>query len=251
MIEPAQDLDGAEPGGIRESPAQRTRASHRWKVARRKAGRRAASFVGAPVVRALSRTWRHTVAGEEHLRSARGDGRGYFMALWHGRMLIPAARHANQGYCILVSPSGDGDVSDTLLRRLGYGVVRGSTSRQGREALRTMLDLLRNGTPIAITPDGPRGPRGVMTQGLAWMASVTGFPVVPCGFVTSSSWHLKSWDRFTIPKPFAKVAYVYEEPIFVARKSEGSLEQATETIRAAMVRAEQRGFELLGVESDG
>jgi len=251
MIEPAQDLEGAEPSPIEVSPPRRTSARHRFKVARRKAGRGAASIVGAPIVRALARTWRPIVAGEEHLRSARAQGQGYFMALWHGGMLLPVVRHAKQGYCILVSPSGDGDVSEMMLRRLGYGVVRGSTSRQGRSALRAMLELLRAGTPIAITPDGPRGPRGVMTQGLAWMASVTGFPVVPCGFVTSNAWHLKSWDRFTIPKPFARVAYVYGEPIYVDRKADGGLEHATQAIGAAIVRAEQRGLELLGLESRG
>ncbi len=251
MIEPAQDLEGAEPSRIEASPGRRSRTSHRWKVARRRAGRSAASIVGAPLVRLLARTWRPVVSGEEHLHNARRDGQGYFMALWHGRMLLGVVRHARQGYCVLVSPSGDGDVSEVMLRRLGYGVVRGSTSRQGRAALREMLALLRSGTPIAITPDGPRGPRGVMTQGLAWMASVTGFPVVPCGFVTSRAWHLKSWDHFTIPKPFARVAIVYEEPVFVDRKAEGGLERATETIGAAIARAEQRGHELLGLESEG
>ncbi len=254
MNEAARDIDDdeGERDAVEPQPAPAPkRSSHRFKVFRRRVGRGLSISVGAPALRTLARTWNQVAAGEEHLAAARAHGGGYFMALWHGRMLIPAARHGQQGYTVLVSPSGDGDVSEMLLRKLGYGVVRGSTSRRGRTALRELLTLLRAGTPIAITPDGPRGPRKVMSQGLAWMASATGFPVVPCGFVGANTWHLRSWDRFTIPKPFSRVAYVYEAPVFVDRKSAGGLESASETIRLAMERAERRGFELLGAEPDG
>lgn len=242
------DDESAPPAPV-EAP--RKRRGHRLKVLRRRVGRDLSTAIGAPVVRALARSWNGVVDGEEHLAAARAHGGGYFMALWHGRMLIPAARHGRQGYTILVSPSGDGDVSETLLRRLGYGVVRGSTSRRGRAALRELLTLLRAGTPIAITPDGPRGPRKTMSQGLAWMASATGFPIVPCGFVGANTWHLRSWDRFTIPKPFSRVAFVYGEPLLVDRKSDGGLESASAEIGRRIERAERRGFELLGVEPDG
>lgn len=255
MNEAARDIDEDEGGDPvvapqPSAPVPAKRASHRFKVFRRRVGRGLSISVGAPTLRTLARTWGQVVSGEENLAAARAHGGGYFMALWHGRMLIPAARHGRQGYTVLVSPSGDGDVSEMLLRKLGYGVVRGSTSRRGRTALRELLTLLSAGTPIAITPDGPRGPRKTMSQGLAWMASATGFPVVPCGFVGANTWHLSSWDRFTIPKPFSRVAFVYEQPIFVDRKSEGGLERASEEIRSGMERAERRGFELLGAEPD-
>lgn len=242
--------EASEP--IESSPPPDARhASHGFKVLRRRLGRSISVSVGAPLVRGLSGTWRAEVDGEHNLALARSYGGGYFMALWHGRMLIPAARHGRQGYTVLVSPSGDGNVSEALLRKLGYGVVRGSTGKRSRAAVREMLRLLRAGTPIAITPDGPRGPRHAMTQGLAWMSSATGFPVVPCGFVGANTWHLRSWDRFTIPKPFSRVAFVYGTPILVDRKAEGGLERASESIRLAIERAEARGFELLGAEPDG
>jgi lysophospholipid acyltransferase (LPLAT)-like uncharacterized protein len=224
--------------------------THRSKVIGRRIGRAVALSLGPPLVRLLASTWRSTVVGEENVAAARTYGGGYFMALWHGRMLIPVSRHGRQGYSVLVSASGDGDVSEALLRKIGYGVVRGSTARHGRAALREMLRLLRAGTPLAITPDGPRGPPREMTPGLAWMASATGFPVVPCGFVAANAWRLRSWDRFTIPKPFSRVAFVYGEPVFVARRGEGILETATAEIAVRMNEAERRGFETLGVEPD-
>lgn len=244
------DID-AEKGAERERPpTRRKHRSHGFKALRRRVGRAFSVSVGAHAVRTLARTWRSTVAGEENVATARAHGGGYFMALWHGRMLLPAVRHGRQGYYVLVSASKDGDVSEALLERIGYGVVRGSTGRHGGEALRKMLGLLRGGTPIAITPDGPRGPPRSMNPGLAWMSKMTGFPVVPCGFVGASTWHLNSWDRFTIPKPFSRVAFVYEEPLFVPRDADVDLESVGQQIRERMERAERRAFELLGVEPD-
>lgn len=248
MNESARDVD--ESRATADRPPARKHRSHRFKVARRKLGRVVALSIAPPAIRGLSRTWRRVIDGEEHVRAARANGGGYFMALWHGRMLVPAAHHGHQGYSVLVSPSGDGDVSEALLEKLGYGIVRGSTGRRASAALREMLRLLRAGKPIAITPDGPRGPPRTLTQSLAWMASATGFPVVPCGFVGASAWHLNSWDRFTIPKPFSRIALVYGEPIYVERRGDDDLALTSDEIRRRMDAAEARGFELLGVEPD-
>jgi lysophospholipid acyltransferase (LPLAT)-like uncharacterized protein len=73
---------------------------------------------------------------------------------------------------------------------------------------------------------------------------------VPCGFVAANAWHLRSWDRFTIPKPFSRVAFVYGEPVYVPRRGDGVLETATAEIAARMNTAEKRGFETLAVEPD-
>ncbi len=251
MNDGAHEIDAEQEDEVEAPPARVKHRTHRFKVLRRRLGRAIAISVGAFAVRSLARTWRPLVEGEENVARAREHGGGYFMSLWHGRMLLPAVRHGRQGYCVLVSASGDGDVSEALLNKIGYSIVRGSSGRRGREALRLMLRLLRAGTPIAITPDGPRGPIKSISPGMAWMSSATGFPIVPCGFVAAKAWHLKSWDRFTIPKPFSRVAFVYGEPVFATRATEGDLERASAEIRVRMDRAERRGFELLGVEPDG
>lgn len=251
MTEAVRDIDEDEPPGPARPPRKPHSREwwHRFKVFRRRVGVAFSVTIGAWLVRALSRSWRVEVEGGEHVAAARAQG-GYFMAVWHGRMLIPAARHGGQGYTVLVSPSGDGDVSQALLGKLGYGIVRGSTGKRGPAALRELIALLRAGTPIALTPDGPRGPPRVMSPGIAWMAGATGFPIVPCGFVGASTWHLRSWDRFTIPKPFSRVAFVYGEPVRVDLRAPGGLESACEELRLCMERAERRGFEILGTELD-
>jgi hypothetical protein len=245
-------MESSAPDARETQPPARAapRSRHRFKAWRRRVGRALAHTLAPHVVRALTATWRIEVEGAEHVAAARARG-GYFMALWHGSMLVPAVRHGHQGYCVLVSPSGDGDVSEALLTRFGYGVVRGSTSKRSRAALRELLARLEAGTPIVITPDGPRGPRRTMSDGLAWMARLTGAPVIPCGFVARGAWRLSSWDRFAIPKPLARVAFVYEPPIHVERGDDGGIIAASARIGAALVRAERRACALAGAEYDG
>lgn len=207
--------------------------------------------IGPFVLRQLSRTWKVTILGDEHLAAARSGSGGHFMALWHGRMLVALPHHAGRDWYVLVSPSQDGDISEALLQGFGYRVIRGSSSRGGARALREMLAVLERGAVLAVTPDGPRGPRHSTNPGLAWMARVTGFAIVPCGFVCDRAWHARSWDRFTVPKPGARLAFVYDAPVRVDRHaSSEAMEAATEQVRAGMMRAEKRGFEQLNKEPD-
>lgn len=220
----------------------------RFKRVRRKLGLPFARWVVPVVLRWLSKTWKSETIGAENEVNTAG---GRFMALWHGRMILSMPIGANRNYHVLVSPSGDGDLSESMLGRFGYHVLRGSSSRGGARALRAMLTLLNDGAVLVITPDGPRGPRHSMNLGLAWMARATGYPIVPCGFACDRAWRVNSWDRMTIPKPGARVVSVYGKPIHVSRDGgEAELDQATALIRESMLDAERRAFERLGVEID-
>lgn len=226
---------------------------------RRSIGGALMRVLGPLFVRVLSKTWKTDVFGDEHLRpegatglASRGEAtRGCMLAMWHGRMLLGVEHGRARNWAVLVSPSGDGEISERMLRAFGYRVVRGSSSRGGARALREMLAELRAGSVVILTPDGPRGPRHAMNPGLAWMSRATGFPVVPVGLATNRAWHLSSWDAFTIPKPFARVAIVFGEPIQVARESNASdLDAATESIRERIFDCERRGFAHVGASED-
>ena len=117
--------------------------------------------------------------------------------------------------------------------------------------MRQMLAVLDEGAVLTITPDGPRGPRHSINPGLAWMAKVTGRAIVPVGFACDRAWRMRSWDRFMIPKPWARIAMVYGAPIHVEdRGSEEGLEAASASVRAALFEAETRAFEQVGEERD-
>lgn len=198
----------------------------------------------------LSSQWKYDIAGLEHLDKEL-ERKGALIAMWHGRMVVPVHPFRDRGWHVLVSPSEDGDLSEGMLHRFGFKVVRGSSSRGGARALRELLGVLDDGGVVAITPDGPRGPMHNVNLGLAWMARATGRSVLPFGCVADRTWRLSSWDRFTIPKPGARVALTYGPAVAVAREGgDAELARAAQAIREGLFAAERAGFARLGVEPD-
>ena len=213
-------------------------------------GRRLAPLFAIPALRLLSSSWHTEVLGASNRDSAL-DSEGCLYALWHGRMLMGISSEGRSRMSILVSPSRDGSLMDPILRAYSHDTVRGSTSRGGARALRELLGRLRAGGRIVITPDGPRGPRHSMNEGLAWMARATGFPVLPLGFACNRAWHMSSWDNFTIPKWGAKILICYGKPLWLPKDASRSEREAfTDKVRSAMVTEELRAFEALGIEPD-
>ncbi len=106
---------------------------------------------------------------------------------------------------VLTSASTDGEVIASMAEFFGIGAVRGSSSRRGATALIEMKRWLRKGEDIAITPDGPRGPRREIQPGLLILAQKTGAPILPYRFIYHRAWRLRSWDRFQIPWPYSRV----------------------------------------------
>lgn len=220
------------------------------KRTRRKLGALLMPQLAPRVLRRLSGSWKTHLLGAEH-RAAAQAAPGCLWVLWHGRMLMGLAEHANLGYTVLVSPSKDGELMNTLLPRFGYRVIRGSTSRTGTRALREMLRDLKAGGTVVVTPDGPRGPRHSGSSGVIWLARATGFPILPCGFVADRAWRMNSWDAFTIPKWGANVAMVFGEPMSVARDIDNDeLKRLSEELTQRTLAAEAAGFCELGVEPD-
>lgn len=185
-------------------------------------------------LRALGSTWRVRRIGVENLERARA-GDGFLAAMWHGDMLAPLPIHRRMGVGVLVSPSGDGELVRLVLERFGYAVIRGSSSKGSARALRAMKAHLGAGGSVVITPDGPRGPRQTMNLGLAWLARETRCPILPLRVECDRAWRLKSWDRFQIPKPWARVTIEYGELLEVSPAADDDeLERATELIRTRL-----------------
>ena len=137
-------------------------------------------------------------------------------ALWHNRLLIfPAVlrrffpqRHG----AALISASRDGDLLTDAVQRFGYDVIRGSSSRLGASAILQLTQLLASGRDVVITPDGPRGPAYELGPGIIFLAQKSGAAVVPMSLEYSRCWRLESWDRFIVPRPFAKVRVLIGDP---------------------------------------
>jgi lysophospholipid acyltransferase (LPLAT)-like uncharacterized protein len=176
-------------------------------------------------LRLAFRTTRWQLDGyEDVLPYARG--RPAIVAFWHERgammpMLFVLARRL-PGACVggvhvLVSRSRDGRLEAAILHRLGIGAVEGSSSRGGAAGLRASLGVLAQGGYVALSPDGPRGPRRCAAPGTAQLAALSGMPILPCAAQTSRRWIIASWDRYVVPLPFARGVVVCGSPIVVQR----------------------------------
>jgi lysophospholipid acyltransferase (LPLAT)-like uncharacterized protein len=160
----------------------------------------------------LLRVWERTIRYELDDRAGiagKPVTENYIGALWHNRLLIfplVLRRFFPQRHgAALISASRDGDLLTDAIERFGFDVVRGSSSRMGASAILQLTNILRSGRDVVITPDGPRGPAYELGPGIIFLAQKSGASVLPMNLEYSSCWRLKSWDRFIVPRPFAKV----------------------------------------------
>jgi lysophospholipid acyltransferase (LPLAT)-like uncharacterized protein len=190
--------------------------------------RRLYYFLGLPllrgVVRLLTSTYRiEKVIGEEHIKPFIDDSGVCAPAYWHQHHIIGSTlvrSWIRRGFkaCFLVSGSVDGDVPERIARAWGAEVIRGSANQSGALALRDQQNMMKNGYSIVTTADGPRGPQHEFKAGTVLMARIAGVPIVPIGFAADRAWYLeKRWDRFMIPKPFARIVVAVGEPVPVPR----------------------------------
>ena len=183
---------------------------------RRRARRvRWAARLGTVLIRVVASTWRLHVINAEPYTAVRARGQPVIFTFWHGTMLPLLWRHRSQGVAILISEHGDGEIIARIAHSLGYRSVRGSSSRGGERALLGTARALEQGHDVAFSPDGPRGPRETFAPGALIVSQRTGAPVVLITVAAQRAWRLTSWDRFLIPKPFARVTIAYEDPLRV------------------------------------
>jgi hypothetical protein len=138
----------------------------------------------------------------------------YLYAFWHEALIAPIAKRGRKVQ-VLISQHADGELIAQICRWLGVGVVRGSSTKGGSQAL---LEMIRGGdrhAHLIFTPDGPRGPRRQLKPGLVMVASQAALSIVPIGIGFTSAWRVSSWDRLAIPRPFSTMVGVVGEPILV------------------------------------
>ena len=145
----------------------------------------------------------------------------YITVTWHNRLLFfPAVfplPYRRKTFA-LVSPSRDGQYVTDFISHFGVRTVRGSSNKRAGAALLEAMSVLERGCNLSVTPDGPRGPRYVMSQGPVILASKTGFPILPASVNASAYWELPTWDKFQIPKPWARLELRIGTPIRVPKE---------------------------------
>lgn len=183
----------------------------------------AAFFIGR-AIRALAKTihYQHSEA-DSQLKQL--QDRPIIFCIWHNRLALSlplyqkliANPYPSHRLAALVSASQDGALLSEILAGFQVQPIRGSSSRRGSRALIELVDRAQKGWDIAITPDGPQGPKYQVQEGVITAAQLTGLPILPIGYELTSKWTAKSWDQFQIPQPFAACKVRTASPFYVPR----------------------------------
>ena len=173
------------------------------------------------------------------------SGHGFIYAFWHARQAFLTYLHAHDRIHPLISRSKDGEIIAQVCRHFGLEPARGSSSRGGMEATRDLLRWVEQGDRVGVTPDGPKGPREQVQDGVLYLAQKTGAPIVPVAYGARRRWVFGSWDAFILPKPFNTIAMAYGEPLRVnagddlserARALKAALDAVTQEVDAVVAR---------------
>lgn len=230
------------------------RVAHRPRAARAVVPRsasfkqRALATILCAVIRVIYATERTRLVTTPAARDAVAGGPVIF-AIWHNRFALSlelynrfcVALRPGRRMAALVSASRDGAVAAHALKLFGVQPVRGSSSRRGPQALLEMTNWAERGYDLAITPDGPRGPRYVVQDGTISVAQVTGLPIIPTAVQIGWKREMPSWDRFHFPLPFSKVALQFADPLRVPR-------DATDVRRAELRRELEERLKTIAID---
>ncbi len=196
------------------------------------------------IARLIGTTLRLKTSGFEIIRDLSG---GKILAGWHGRTFIATRLLRNLGVWTIISHSRDGEMQNRIFTKFGFRTIRGSSGRGGVRAAVEAIRVLRSGATMAFTPDGPRGPSGIVQEGIMLMAQKSGAALIPVGVSANPRWLVKSWDRYMVPKPFAKAIMIFGDPIFVAANAdEDELEQARLRLQREIHRLEAEAEKAVG-----
>lgn len=177
---------------------------------------RAAAVVFYFLITTIGKTLKYEIEGWEHFEAIEKAGKVPIYTFWHNRIFAGTYFFKNRGIVLMSSQSFDGEYIARFIRWLGYGVVRGSSTRGGATSLVKMIRLMKSGIPMGFSIDGPRGPKYVAKFGANLLAKKTGNPVMPFVLESAKFWQVGSWDKLQIPKPFSKVKLIINPPIYVA-----------------------------------
>lgn len=203
---------------------------------------RLAGWMFYAIIVALGKTLRFDAAGIDCFASDTRGKQQPIVCIWHDRLMTSAYYMRGRRLVLMSSISFDAEYTARCIQRLGFGVVKGSSTRGGSRALVEMIRLMKQGAPIGFTVDGPKGPRYVAKAGPALLAKRTGNPMITLNIEVDHFWTLNSWDRLQIPRPFSRARAFFGEPIFVpADANDDLLEEKQRELQHALDDLVERG----------
>lgn len=165
-------------------------------------------------VRFVYHTNRWRVERQDIPESYHKEGKPFILAFWHSRLMMACYSWPKKKTIhMMISEHADGKIISFAVGHYGIKTIAGSKTRRGAKALRKSISALRRGEVIGITPDGPRGPREEVSEGICQLARLGKCDIIPLGCATSRHRRLRTWDRFFLSLPFGRGAFVWGEPL--------------------------------------
>ncbi len=195
------------------------------------------------------KTTRWTYIGLEHPEQLIKTNAPFIAAFWHGRLaMLPFLWRWNKPFYMLLSEHGDGRFISKIISHHNINSIYGSSTRGGAQAALACVKTLKQGNCMGITPDGPRGPRHEVSEGLLHIARLSGAPIVPASYALKRHRVLKTWDRFLVPLPFTRGVFVIGEPIYVDKdKSASALDASRALVTQALLTVEAEADRIMKI----
>ena len=185
------------------------------------------SFFGQWLFQLLFKLNKIEVKGEENLINLINSGRPIMVCVWHGRLVFPSwyLRLKTTNVHAIASRHTDAEIMARVLRRWGYGLIRGSTRKGGKAVVQKMADVFKNAGIIAVTNDGPKGPPRIAKAGSTGLALKYNVQIVTITGSATKFWQMKSWDRLMLPKPFGTINLIVSPPLDISEKPDTTDEE--------------------------
>jgi lysophospholipid acyltransferase (LPLAT)-like uncharacterized protein len=210
------------------------------------------AFLAACYIRLVFITSRWDFRGSEIIESYSRAEKPFIACFWHGRlnMMVYAWIRKDLPFQMLLSAHRDGQLISRTISYFGISSIVGSTGRDGTQALRELIKILRGGNVVGMTPDGPRGPRQIVNPGIITLAKLAQVDIIPATFSTSRRYRLSTWDRFHLALPFSRGIFLYGDPISPPEGNDPvEREEVRQRLERAMTELQNRADEAVGVDS--
>ena len=208
------------------------------------------SLLGPPMLRFFYNTNKWTIENEHFYQDAVDQGKSVIIASWHNTLLTVFMGLSKKGfYGLAGNHHPDAEIIARIGAKLGWNVIRGSSTDGGKKAYIEMIEILRkNKNVFAITPDGPQGPAKIPKPGTIRAAQKTGAVIVPVAGQSNRRWSFKNWDTFYLSKPFAKTWLLFGEPLIFTK--DDSYEECSSRLKQSLDELESRVNENVGLVKD-
>jgi len=199
------------------------------------------------IMLAITSTCKVRVHGDKALKQLQAANKPWIYSIWHNNVPISPWALRKQNTAVMVSDSKDGEIIARCVKLFGNSTIRGSSSKNATRATRQALKHLRQHKPLAITPDGPRGPKYVLQDGVLWFAALAKVEIIAFHVECSRQWEFNSWDGQKIPKPFSTIHLCFSDAISIDKNMlETEFENSKATLEKAMMQNTEFALQQVG-----